>query len=673
MAAPVAGGESVMTGTARARGHSVGRLVARFEAQGFHLGHGAAESRTAGTAHPLASAFARWWRACQPSAQLRRPTPGPLRPPRGRQGVQDTFTDSPSRAASAPGPGDTPTTGPATVGLELRRGPSHKPPPSAGEEHSAASPGETSLSSTGTPPSAGVEASSGSDSEASKAPQWLMAAARAFLAARGVPVRKARSGKSSEPSAANYRLDSDTEGSDAELSEQRRGAKDVLAAAKLLLREVRLTESWSAGSARQLPDFFAADVADELWARPPGAASRPTSLESVGDGPATVSCAEEPHPAPCTEEVLAELEVERRARVDCAGALREAEEQKEALRTEVLAELEVERRARLDCADALREAEEQKEALRAEAERLSRSADALRAELKVAQQRLPELDRERGELLRALREMQECEAMSPDAELQLALASTTAAVHELRQRLSNSEAAKRQLQQRCEKLEARDQALRPELQRSSQLQLLLQEEQQLRQNLEEEVAALRASRAGEQLPDAVLSAADLAQHLQQGPAPQGSINPSPLGAKPWTAWILVMFHMQLSKKTKEESSEGDPCVEESTELDLIPGQQGRPGDRVGFSTQLSRDWAQVRVGLAALSAGASGVVLTDRGAVASQLQREASENPALAVAELAWGKEPQGTFDVILAPVPATSSTIPKPDISLSSIPSAER
>ena len=28
--------------------------------------------------------------------------------------------------------------------------------------------------------------------------------------------------------------------------------------------QVRLSESWSAGSARQLPDFFAADVADEL-------------------------------------------------------------------------------------------------------------------------------------------------------------------------------------------------------------------------------------------------------------------------------------------------------------------------------------------------------------------------------------------------------------------------
>lgn len=486
--------ESV-TGTARARGQSVGRLVARFEAQqGFQQGQAGLETRTAALSHPLAATFARWWRACQPLAQRRLSPPHRLlprgSPEAGRHlsSLQPLASSEGRRASSQ---------GTRVLPGELRRGPPRKSSPASEEEklHQAtASPCEASgsLTSTGTSPSAGVAASGSSDVDAAKVSHWLVTSARAFLAARGVPCRKA---KNAEPSAGSYRLDSDTEGSGEELGEWRRGAKDVLAAAKLLVREVRLSESWSAGSARKLPDFFAADVADELWARPPGAAARFPSSASAEERPSTawLSCAEEPS-APPLEEVLAELEEERRARLDCAAELRDVEEQKELLRAEV--------------------------------EQLSRSADVLRAELQVANAQIPELCRDRQDLLQALQTMRE--ATKPDAELQLALASTTAAVHELRQRLSNAEAAKRQLHQRCEKLEARDQEMQPELQKAQQLQLMLQEEQQLRQNLEEELSALRASR-GVELPEAVLSAADLAHHMKQ--RPEGAA-PSDVGRGP---------------------------------------------------------------------------------------------------------------------------------------------
>ncbi|CAE7831049.1 unnamed protein product [Symbiodinium sp. CCMP2592] len=588
-------GESV-TGTARTRGQSVGRLVARFE--GFQQGQAGLETRTAALSHPLAAVFARWWRACQPSAQCRL-SPDRLphrgRPEAGRHmSSLETAPTFEGRRASSQGT--------RVLRSELRRGPSPKPSPAPEDEkldHSTASPCEASgsLTSTGTSPSAGVAASGSSDADAAKVSHCLVTSARAFLAARGVPCRKV---KTAEPSAGSYRLDSDTEGSDQELGEWRRGAKDVLAAAKLLVREVRLAESWSAGSARKLPDFFAADVADELWARPPGSAGRFSSSASAEERPTTawLSCAEEPS-APSLDEVLAELEGERRARRDCAAELRDVEEQKELLRAEV--------------------------------EQLSHGVDVLRAELQVANVQIPELCRDRQDLLQALQEMRE--TTNPDTELQLALASTTAAVHELRQRLSNAEAAKRQLQQRCEKLEARDQEMQPELQKAQQLHLLLQEEQQLRQNLEEELMALRAARGGE-LPEAVLSAADLAHHMKQRPE----------GAAP------VLQSGFTGPRQFKAAMAPEPMNGPLVRRDPIPicSRAGRrERQRLGRVAELLKD--EARVGHAAKEAGASHVTLTDRGAVVSQLRREVADDRSMTVEELTWGAELGGTYDVILA------------------------
>ncbi|OLQ01941.1 hypothetical protein AK812_SmicGene15265 [Symbiodinium microadriaticum] len=195
------------------------------------------------------------------------------------------------------------------------------------------------------------------------------------------------------------------------------------------------------------------------------------------------------------------------------------------------------------------------------------------------------------------------------------------------------QAAKRQLHQRCEKLEARDQEMQPELQKAQQLQLMLQEEQQLRQNLEEELSALRASR-GAELPEAVLSAADLAHHMKQRPEGAAPSDASRRAGALNVAMAPEPINGQLVR------------IQSQSVLELGAGNASA---------------LKARVGRAAKAAGASRVTLTDRGAVVSRLRCEVADD----------------RYDVILAlgmqisHGPATSSTTPNPDIDRLSIPFA--
>eukprot|EP00913_Durusdinium_trenchii_P013714 g12876.t1 len=184
--------------SARSRGHSVGKLVQRFES----AAPGTAKIRSQPKSHPLAFIFARWWRAVQPHEKLHLP----------KADVAD------SRSVRS-------TVSPSWKGE------------AAEEPH---------LSSTGTP----SQDSGSRPSSSSRGEEALVTAARRFLAEH-------RASGSSALSAIAIRLDAD---SDDESEEREKGARDVLAAAKLYAHLQHLSGS--------LPDAFCASLG-ELWTSPP--------------------------------------------------------------------------------------------------------------------------------------------------------------------------------------------------------------------------------------------------------------------------------------------------------------------------------------------------------------------------------------------------------------------
>lgn len=192
--------------SARSRGSSVGKLVERFESA--HGAHGEAK-RSEPKGHPLAFAFARWWRAVQPLEKL-------------CQTDLSTKSEGMTRFEAKP---RLPRPEKATKAKDAK----------AQEE-------ATQLSCSTETPSQGQSSWSNLGSEA------LVVAARAFLANH-------RLDPSLDLLDRRIRLDAD---SDSE--SEARGARDVLAAAKLLARIQHLSGS--------LPDAFCSTLG-ELWTSPP--------------------------------------------------------------------------------------------------------------------------------------------------------------------------------------------------------------------------------------------------------------------------------------------------------------------------------------------------------------------------------------------------------------------
>eukprot|EP00434_Breviolum_minutum_P027845 symbB.v1.2.024631.t1/scaffold2332.1/size82080/4 len=195
--------------SARSRGSSVGNLVKRFES----AAHGEAKTRSEPKGHPLAFAFARWWRAVQPLEKLCQTSDT-------NKLEQQKCADRMDKVQSK-----------AKEFLEAEQ----------------TSKEGTFLSSTQTPSqgqSSGSTDLSGSEVEA------LVAAARIFLSKHRV---KEPSLNVSMDRGIRLDLDSDSES-------EEKGARDVLAAAKLFARIQHLSGS--------LPDAFAASLG-ELWTSPP--------------------------------------------------------------------------------------------------------------------------------------------------------------------------------------------------------------------------------------------------------------------------------------------------------------------------------------------------------------------------------------------------------------------
>jgi len=184
----------------------VGKLVERFEST--HGAHGEAK-RSEPKGHPLAFAFARWWRAVQPLEKL-------------CQTDLSTKSEGVTRFEAKP---RLPRPEKATKAKEAKT-----------QEEA------TQLSCSTETPSQGQSSWSNLGSEA------LVVAARAFLANH-------RADPSLDLLDRRIRLDVD---SDSESEE--RGARDVLAAAKLLARIQHLSGS--------LPDAFCSTLG-ELWTSPP--------------------------------------------------------------------------------------------------------------------------------------------------------------------------------------------------------------------------------------------------------------------------------------------------------------------------------------------------------------------------------------------------------------------
>ena len=195
--------------SARSRGSSVGNLVKRFES----AAHGEAKTRSEPKGHPLAFAFARWWRAVQPLEKLCQTSDTNKLEQQKRADRMDKVQSKAKEFLEA--------------------------------EHTSKE--GTFLSSTQTPSqgqSSGSTDLSGSEVEA------LVAAARVFLSKHRV---KEPSLNVSMDRGIRLDLDSDSES-------EEKGARDVLAAAKLFARIQHLSGS--------LPDAFASSLG-ELWTSPP--------------------------------------------------------------------------------------------------------------------------------------------------------------------------------------------------------------------------------------------------------------------------------------------------------------------------------------------------------------------------------------------------------------------
>lgn len=560
--------------SARSRGSSVGKLVERFESA--HGAHGEAK-RSEPKGHPLAFAFARWWRAIQPLEKL----------------CQTDLSEGTTRFEAKP----------RLPRPELKATKVTK----AKDSKDAKAQEETTQSCSTETPSQGQSSCSDLGSEA------LVTAARAFLAKH----------RSADPSLdlldRRIRLDAD---SDSESEEK--GARDVLAAAKLLARIQHLSSS--------LPNAFCSTLG-ELWTSPPQIQtvqrtssswresydsmvlsetekedwqmSAEKQLESAQEvikdqrdllqleqlqkeemqkkiqdledalqeqlndqeqrdmEPRLLQFDELEKQLQQTQEQRDALQLEKMQWQELAEKLKLTEEHLDMLQLEKLQWEELEKKMKktqeryeMLQGELERNLQEQRDLLQLEklqceelqkklkktqevghkehnkVEVLEAQVDLLskeNAELQSCRDQLSEVLREKKVLLDALAVN---EALSPKDEVNdvlreasdsatsssaAALRSAAAVLTELRVRLAKSEAKRQQLQQLCEKLEERNEKDLQELQRYQDMQRYVKEE-----NHENDSGLLAGHCLPDQaqesinLPHEVMSAADLAAHLRRG-------------------------------------------------------------------------------------------------------------------------------------------------------------